>query len=258
MKAFALAVVVLCLPIAAQAADLGGRWSGTFIITRPDGDRKDDTALLVLVQNGAELTGTAGPNEEKQWPIQNGRVEGDRVTFDVSAEGHLLNFTLTFVDGHLRGEAKGEPGSELPSATLDLVRTESEKTLKQTIGALDTAVFDAYNTCDLVAFASYFADDLEFYHDKAGVTRTRQETVDAVKNNICGKVRRELVPGTLEVYPIPGYGAVEVGVHRFYPVGGGSNAAPTGEAKFLHIWQNKDGAWKITRVVSYAHEAIQK
>ena len=110
MKALALAVVVLCLPIAAQAADLGGRWSGTFVITRPDGDRKDDTALLVLKQNGADLTGTAGPNEEKQWPIQNGRVEGDRVTFDVSAEGHLLNFNLTLVDGHLRGEAKGEPG----------------------------------------------------------------------------------------------------------------------------------------------------
>ena len=81
--------------------------------------------------------------------------------------------------------------------------------------------------------------------------------LESVKNNICGKVRRELVPGTLEVYPMDGYGAVEMGVHRFHHPGR-ENTEPTGEAKFVHLWQNKEGAWKITRVISYDHRALPK
>jgi len=53
-----------------------------------------------------------------------------------------------------------------------------------------------------------------------------------------------------------GYGAVETGVHRFYQPKTGSEA--TGEAKFIHLWQNKDGAWRITRVISYDHVALKK
>ncbi len=33
----------------------------------------------------------------------------------------------------------------------------------------------------------------------------------------------------------------------------GTTEWPVGEAKFLHIWQLKDGSWKLTRVVSYDH-----
>jgi len=79
--------------------------------------------------------------------------------------------------------------------------------------------------------------------------------VDAVKNNICGKVTRELVLGTLEVYPMANYGAVEIGVHRFHHPG---NADDVGEAKFIHLWQNKDGVWKVTRVISFDHHALTK
>jgi len=31
-----------------------------------------------------------------------------------------------------------------------------------------------------------------------------------------------------------------------------------GEAKFIHLWQKKGGAWKITRVISYDHHALAK
>jgi len=70
-------------------------------------------------------------------------------------------------------------------------------------------------------------------------------------------VTRELVPGTLEVYPLKGYGAVEIGVHRFHHPGRES-AEPVGEAKFIHLWQNQDGVWKITRVISFDHRALAK
>jgi Domain of unknown function (DUF4440) len=129
--------------------------------------------------------------------------------------------------------------------------------LFQTIQSLDTQLFDAYNHCDLDKFGSLLADDLEFYHDVGGFSRSRQTTVEAVKNNICGKVTRELVPGTLEVYPIANYGAVEIGVHRFHHPGQ-ENVKPVGEAKFIHLWQNKDGVWKVTRVISFDHHPLTK
>jgi ketosteroid isomerase-like protein len=129
--------------------------------------------------------------------------------------------------------------------------------LFKTIEALDKRLFDAYNRCDLEKFGSLLADDLEFYHDVDGLSRSRQSTVAAVKNNICGKVTRELVPGTLEVYPIANYGAVEIGIHRFHHAGKESTA-PVGEAKFIHLWQNKDGAWRLTRVISFYHRPLTK
>ena len=33
---------------------------------------------------------------------------------------------------------------------------------------------------------------------------------------------------------------------------------PVGEGSFVHVCQNKDGAWKITRVLSYDHHAVPK
>jgi len=130
-------------------------------------------------------------------------------------------------------------------------------TLFQTIQSLDTQLFDAYNHCDLEKFGSLLADDLEFYHDVTGLSRSRQATVEAVKNNICGKVTRELVPGTLEVYPIANYGAVEIGVHRFHHPGH-EDAEGVGQAKFIQLWHNTNGSWKITRVISFDHHPLKK
>ncbi|MBV8436735.1 MAG: nuclear transport factor 2 family protein [Silvibacterium sp.] len=128
--------------------------------------------------------------------------------------------------------------------------------LFKTIQSLDTQLFDAYNHCDLTTLGSLVAEDLEFYHDKTGLAIGRQVFVDAIKNNICGKVTRELVPGTLEVYPIANYGAVEIGVHRFHHPGDPGNI---GEARFITLWQQqKDGTWKVTRVISFDHHPAEK
>jgi Domain of unknown function (DUF4440) len=127
--------------------------------------------------------------------------------------------------------------------------------LYKTIAGLDAALFDAYNRCELDKLGSLVTDDLEFYHDQTGLALGRQNLVDAVKSNICGKVHRELVAGSLEVYPLKGYGAVEIGVHRFtHP----DDANNVGEAKFIMLWQLKDGAWKITRVISFDHHPTAK
>jgi ketosteroid isomerase-like protein len=127
--------------------------------------------------------------------------------------------------------------------------------LFKTVESLDTQLFDAYNHCDLATLGSLVSEDLEFYHDKTGLAIGRQVFVDAIKNNICGKVTRELVPGTLEVYPIADYGAVEIGVHRFYHPGEPGNV---GEAKFIILWHQKAGKWLVTRTISFDHHPAQK
>ena len=138
--------------------------------------------------------------------------------------------------------------------SLDSIKSQEE--LTRVVTALDKELFDAYNTCNLDKLGTLVVDDLEFYHDKTGLAVGKQVFLDAIKNNICGKVTRQLVPGTLEVYPIHGYGAVEIGVHRFHHPGTQGHD-DVGEAKFIHLWQYKDGAWKISRVISYDHEGAK-
>jgi hypothetical protein len=125
--------------------------------------------------------------------------------------------------------------------------------LKRTIAELDRKVFDAYNRCDLDTFTTYFSPDVEFYHDKGGASFDRATVVDNTRKYICNKVRRELLPATLKVYPIKDYGAIEEGEHRFCEVASGRCE---GSAKFLMVWALKDGQWQMTRVMSYGHRAL--
>ena len=138
-------------------------------------------------------------------------------------------------------------------ASLDEIKSQAE--LDKAITALDAALFDAYNHCDLAKFSNLVADDVEFYHDSGGVTLGKEKLAESIKNNICGQdVQRALVPGTLKIYYMKGYGAIEMGVHRFvHP----KTNSPTGEASFVHLWRYKEGAWKVSRVLSYDHHQEQ-
>lgn len=133
---------------------------------------------------------------------------------------------------------------------LDQIHNQEE--LDKAGAALDAALFDSYNKCDLAKFESFFVDNVEFYHDQGGVTLGAKALTDSVKNNICGKVTRELV--SLKVYYMKGYGMLETGVHRFHHPG---HETGVGEGQFVHLWQYKDGAWKVTRVISYDHHNAQ-
>jgi len=129
--------------------------------------------------------------------------------------------------------------------------------LDKAITELDRQLFAAYNHCDLKKFDSLLADDVEFYHDQGGVTLGHAALTESVKNNICtSDTQRVLVPGTLKIYHMKGYGAIEMGVHRFvHPKTEATNG--TGEASFVHLWRCKDGVWKMTRALSYDHHSVQ-
>jgi hypothetical protein len=147
--------------------------------------------------------------------------------------------------------------SLLATCTLPLfAQTKPAADLSATLAALDAVLFESSYNCDIEKVASLFAEDLEFFHDLGGVTLGRAKLIEDVRNNLCGKVKRELVKGTLQTFPMHGYGAVQTGVHRFHHPKTPSEGI--GEARFVHLWQQKDGAWRITRVISYDHHALPK
>src|SRR3982750_2870403 len=113
--------------------------------------------------------------------------------------------------------------------------TPESKELHDTVARLDSLLFDAYNNCKVDIFASLVSEDVEFYHDRTGLNTSKPDLITALKNNICGKVTRELLKGSIEVYPIPNYGAVEMGVHRFTN-NQEKESGPSRYSKFVHIW----------------------
>jgi uncharacterized protein (TIGR02246 family) len=174
------------------------------------------------------------------------------------AEGCVMNkvsggLRIALVVAGLMGLAGRAQAQDVPS----LEKIQSQAELDKAITALDAALFDSYNKCDLEKFANFFVENVEFYHDQGGVTLGRAALTESVKKNICGKVTRELVPGTMQVFYMKGYGAIEMGVHRFHHPGH-EDTEGVGEGRFIHLWQYKDGAWRITRVMSYDHHAAAK
>lgn len=140
------------------------------------------------------------------------------------------------------------PGKNVYRLTKNYVPDDPK--LYETIVALDSTFFAAYNTCDvhLEEYGSFYSDDIEFYHDNGGVMTSKQAIIDATKKYVCGKVTRELVKGSLEVYPIKDYGAVAIGLHIFHnreeP-----DAAPKA-SRFTVFWKKVNNEWKIAKVIS--------
>jgi hypothetical protein len=113
---------------------------------------------------------------------------------------------------------------------------------------MDSIYFSAYNACDMDKQAAIYADSIEFYHDGSGLETSKKALLAAIRENICGKVTRVPVKGSIEVYPIPGFGAVEIGLHRF--INHAENNAVSKPDKFVIIWRNLNDQWQITRVIS--------
>ena len=144
----------------------------------------------------------------------------------------------------------------LPLAHATEPAAASQDDLFRQVAQLDSETFDAFNRCSdpaqLQKHASYFDAGVEFYHDTGGVTWTRDAMLANTAKYACGNFTRELVPGTLKVYPIKDFGAIAQGVHRFCQAASGTCE---GLADFAIVWRNQGGKWEITRVLSYGHRA---
>jgi len=128
----------------------------------------------------------------------------------------------------------------------------TEKELFSKVANLDSSLFAAYNTKNLDLMKTYFTKDLEWYQDNGGLLD--YEKVFSNFQFIFNReydLTRNLIKESLEVHPIEGYGAIEVGKHQFKHIENGK--LEIGTFKFLMIWKNENGNWRITRVISYDH-----
>jgi hypothetical protein len=93
--------VVLLLAMNAMAGDLTGKWSGSF---RADGADHDVPQLFILKQDGNKLTGSGGPDQSEQYPIEEGKIDGDRVRFELTTGEWKFTYNLKATDATMTGD----------------------------------------------------------------------------------------------------------------------------------------------------------
>lgn len=144
------------------------------------------------------------------------------------------------------------------NAHTAFAQTDAE--VSATILQQDSLFWITYNTCDTAGNKKFFTDDIEFYHDKGGLTLGAAGLSASLKNNLCSnpdfRLRRKAVAGSVHIFPMRNgpavYGAVISGDHLFYIIEKGKERLD-GLAKFTHLWVVKDGIWKMARILSYNH-----
>ena len=104
----------------AAAAGVSGEWSGTLKREGQEAKR----VLFILKQNLDSLTGTAGPGEKQQWPIVDGKVDGNKLTGAVDSPEGLLKLVLAKDGDRIQGEIEGNSGGQVLKGVLDLSRVK--------------------------------------------------------------------------------------------------------------------------------------
>ena len=127
MKTLAAITLILLTAAAGQAQtpNLTGKWAGGMTRTAPDGRTQTIDLMFDLTQNGKKLTGTVGPNADRQWAIEDGAVDGKKVAFKVQQpNGPLRTFTLSLAGDRLQGEMLAEMNGQSFTAKVDVGRAK--------------------------------------------------------------------------------------------------------------------------------------
>ena len=133
--------------------------------------------------------------------------------------------------------------------------------LYRSLKVQDSLLFDrGFNNCDIPALQQIVSDSFEFYHDQAGITASKAAFISSIQDGICKlsyKAIRQLDESSLTVFPLKKngelYGALQMGVHRFYAREQGMPERLTSTARFTNLWLLEAGAWKLSRGISYDH-----
>lgn len=134
---------------------------------------------------------------------------------------------------------------------------------EQAVRGADQAFWAAFNGCDQTGMAERFTSDVEFYHDKTGLTQSRRAVTASMFAGPCAhptalRVRREAIVGTDRFYPLADGFAVLEGEHRFLATHSGQSERHDSKARYFELWQRDDAkSWRMRRVVSFDHRADQ-
>jgi len=236
------------LPLAPEERE---RFVGLYSVTAADAE-KPPLSLRLFVQED-RLMGALNGNDPTRMLYQGNNVFRPEaavvfvLTFTVE-DNRATRLSIMSPDGPMDGvrveqEEMGSANAQPASPTSGALYDE--------LARMDSVLFDAtFVSCDREKWKSLLTADIEFYHDCGGFT-SGQAVKPPERCPHDQGITRELVDSSLEVYPIKDYGAIQRGVHRFLEDG-----VPTSTvAQFVHLWQKKDGVWKISRVLSFDHQS---
>lgn len=230
------------LPAAALAA-----YVGSYALS----DNSGTTPLKVFVSDGALMGQLRSNAPTRLRPLGNHRFQPEEapeftVTFTM-AGGIAVSVVVEGGDARMAGTRVSEEAATPPDPS-------TTGPLFLALQRADSLLFDAsFATCDYARAAAFLAPDVEFYHDKTGFHAGDmvREDFRRLTSNCPAKqgVKREVVPGSLHVYPIKDYGAVQMGEHVFREANNPTSTA----ARFVHLWRERNGQWVLTRVMSFDH-----
>jgi hypothetical protein len=116
--------VVLLLAVSAMAGDLTGKWSGVFKV---DGGDHNVPQLFLLKQQGKTLTGSGGPDAGEQYPIENGRIDGNEIRFELTTGEWKFAYHLKETGaGELKGDLKLESVGDSRTAKVSLAKAKTD------------------------------------------------------------------------------------------------------------------------------------
>lgn len=135
------------------------------------------------------------------------------------------------------------------------------QTLRDEIHAVDAEYFRLlWKDCEAPEkLAAFLHPDGEFYHDVNGYRKDSNASIRFMQRRCEGqaktgeRTRRELVDSSFSVDPVPLFGAIASGEHRFYRTPKGKPEQLIGTARFLIVYKRESDGWKGYRAVSYAH-----
>lgn len=114
--------LVVVLLASMTAADVAGKWSGTFKV---DGGDHDVPQLFILKQQGMTITGSGGPNAGEQYPIEDGHVEGNELRFTLTTGEWRFEYDLKQTEADvLKGEIKLKSADDSRSAKVSLTKVK--------------------------------------------------------------------------------------------------------------------------------------
>ena len=112
----ALLMVFSVRPVLAATNSATGVWQGS--ISGQDGNSM--TVAFDLKQDGSKLTGTVTGPQGDPMPIENGKVDGNKVSFDVSFNGMTITHEGTMDGNKMTLTTKSDGG--MPAMNLTLTR----------------------------------------------------------------------------------------------------------------------------------------
>ena len=113
-----VAILLLLLATAAWAADVTGTWKGD--VSTPDGNSFSLT--YHFKQDGTKLTGTVLSPQGDELPLQNGKVDGTKISFSVKVD--MNGGTVFSSEGTINGDeivlkTKADSGDmDMPAMTI--------------------------------------------------------------------------------------------------------------------------------------------